>query len=174
MKKIVLTFGLIAGGILSVMMVLTTVIIKDVGFDHGELIGYTSMVAAFLTIFFGIRAYRDQINAGAVSFGRAFTIGILITAIGAVLYVATWQVVSRVMWPDFAEKYAAHMIEKARASGSPPEKIAEQEKQMAEFTEMYKKPLYNIAFTFLEPLPVGIILTLVSAGILRRKTVLAA
>jgi hypothetical protein len=35
--------------------------------------------------------------------------------------------------------------------------------------EMYKNPIVNIALTFIEPFPVGLLFTLASAGILRRK-----
>ena len=78
MKKIVLTFGLIAGAILSAMMLAITIPFQDaIGFDHGEIIGYTSMVVAFLLIFFGVRSYRDNVAGGTVAFGRAFAVGAL-------------------------------------------------------------------------------------------------
>lgn len=170
MRKIVLTFGLIAGGILSIMMVLSLGLFNDrIDFDTGEVIGYSTMVLAFLMVFFGIRAYRDTVTGGKVSFGRAFQVGILITAIASVCYVATWQVVHRTMFPDFTEKYTAHAIEKARAAGESEAQIAERQATMARYAELYRNPLINVALTFLEPLPVGLIFTLVSAGVLSRR-----
>jgi hypothetical protein len=47
--------------------------------------------------------------------------------------------------------------------------IAAQAKEMAEFNEMYRNPLVNIAITLLEPLPVGIVFALVTAGVLGRR-----
>ena len=89
MRKIVLTFGLIAGGILSLMMLLTIPFMDQIGFERGEVIGYTTMVLAFLMIFFGVKSYRDNVAGGTVSFGRAFLVGLLITAVASVCYVAT-------------------------------------------------------------------------------------
>jgi len=169
MRKIVLTFGLIAGGILSVMMVASAALIDTIGFDKGEIIGYTTMIIAFLMVFFGVKSYRDNVAGGEISFGRAFKVGILITALASACYVATWEIIYFNVWPDFGDKYAAHVIEKARAEGATEAQIAEQRKQMAQFKEMYKNPVINAALTFLEPLPVGLVITLVTAGVLRRR-----
>jgi hypothetical protein len=169
MRKIVLTFGLIAGVILSVMMLVTLPFQDQIGFDKGAIIGYTTMVLAFLMVFFGVRSYRDNVAGGNVTFGRALMVGLMITAIASVCYVATWEVIYYKLAPDFGDKYAAYTIDKAKQSGATEAQIAEQVKQMTEFKEMYKKPLVNIALTFLEPLPVGILFTLVTAGVLSRK-----
>jgi hypothetical protein len=169
MRRIVLTFGLIAGAILSAMMLLTLPFQDRIGFDRAAVIGYTTMVIAFLMVFFGVKSYRDNVAGGSVSFGRAFKLGVLITAVATVCYVATWQLVYYKFAPDFADKYAAYTVEKAVKSGATEEAIAAQRAEMARFAEMYRNPLVNIAFTFLEPLPVGIVFTLVTAGVLSRK-----
>jgi len=170
MRKIVLTFGLIAGAILSVMMLISMLFHDQIGFDWaGYVVGYTSMVLAFLMIYFGVRSYRDNVAGGKVGFGRAFAIGLLITVVGSICYVATWEVVYFKFMPDFADKYAAHEVDKLKQAGATEARIAAKEKEMAEFKEEYQKPLVNIAYTFLEPLPVGIIMTLVTAGVLSRK-----
>ena len=169
MRKIVLTFGLISGAILSAMMLITVPFQDQIGFDKGAIIGYTTMVLAFLMVFFGVKSYRDNVAGGKVTFGRAFTVGLLITAVASICYVATWEVIYYELAPDFGDKYAAHAIEKAKISGATDAQIAEQTKQMAQFKEMYKNPLVNIAYTMLEPLPVGILFTLVTAVVLSRK-----
>ena len=169
MRKIVLTFGLIAGALLSAMMLLTLPFLDRIGFDKGAVIGYTSMVLAFLTVYFGVRAYRDTVAGGSVTFGRALAVGLMITAVASVCYVATWQLVYHQFLPDFVDTYAAYAVEKARASGATDAQLAETTRQMADFKEMYQNPLVNIAFTFLEPLPVGLVFTLVTAGVLGRK-----
>jgi hypothetical protein len=169
MRKIVLTFGLIAGAILSIMMLLTLPFLDRIGFEKGEMIGYTTMVLAFLMIFFGVRAYRDNVAGGELGFGRAFKIGLLITAVASVCYVATWQLIYYKLAPDFGEKYTAHEIEMARRSGASDAELAAKRAEMAEFQEMYRNPLVNIAVTFLEPLPVGLVLSLVTAGVLGRR-----
>jgi len=169
MRKIVLTFGLIAGAILSAMMLLTTTFQDQIGLDRGAIVGYTTMVLAFLMVYFGVRSYRDNVASGNVSFGRAFGVGLLITSVATACYVATWEVIYYKLAPDFGDKYAAYEVEKARKSGATEAAIAEQTKKMAEFREQYRHPLVNIAYTFVEPLPVGILFALVSAGILSRR-----
>jgi hypothetical protein len=169
MRKIVLTFGLISGAILSAMMLITLPFHDEIGFDKSAIVGYTTMVLAFLMVFFGVRSYRDNVAGGTISFGRAFMVGLLITAIASVCYVATWELVGQRLAPDYVDKYAAYSVEKVRKSGATDAQIAAKKQEMAEFNEMYKNPLINIAFTLLEPLPVGLLFTLVAAGVLSRK-----
>ena len=169
MRRIVLTFGLIAGAILAAMMLITVPFQDRIPFDKAAVIGYTSMVLAFLMVFVGVKTYRDNVAGGRVTFGRAFTVGLLITMVASVCYVATWQVVYYKFMPDFAERYEAATIENARQSGATDAQIAAKVKEAAEFKEMYRNPLVNIAFTLIEPLPVGLLFTLVSAAVLSRK-----
>jgi hypothetical protein len=169
MRKIVLTFGLIAGAILSVMMLITMQFQDRIGFDKGAIIGYTTMVLAFLMVYFGVRSFRDNVMAGTVRFGRALVVGLIITAVATACYVTTWEVIYFKLIPDFGDKYAAYSLEKAKKSGATEAQIAVQTKQMEDFKEMYRKPLVNIALTSLEPLPVGLLFTLVTAGVLSRK-----
>jgi hypothetical protein len=169
MKRIVLTFGLISGALLSGMMLVMMLFIDQIGMNHGMVIGYTTMVLAFLLVFFGIRSYRENVGEGQISFGRALGIGLLIVAIASVCYVITWEIVYFNFMHDFAEKYAAYVIENARAAGASAEEIARQTEEMRRFKTMYDNPLYNAAFTFLEPLPIGVPMTLISAAILRKS-----
>lgn len=169
MRKIVLTFGLIAGAILSAMMLITLPFHDEIGFDKSAIVGYTTMVLAFLMVFFGVRSYRDNVAGGSVTFGRAFMVGLMITAVATVCYVATWELVGQQLAPDYVDKYAAYSVEKTRKSGATDVQIAQKTREMNEFKEMYKNPLVNISLTFLEPLPVGLLFTLVAAGVLSRK-----
>ena len=169
MRKIVLTFGLIAGAILSAMMVISIRFQEQIGFDKGALIGYTTMVLAFMMIFFGVRAYRDNVAGGSVTFGRAFKVGLMITAVATVCYVATWEVIYYKFLPDFADKYSKAAVEKVRAAGGTQAQVDSAKQKMADFKVMYDKPWNNVALTFLEPLPVGLLVTLVTAGVLSRK-----
>ena len=166
MTKTVLTFGSIAGVILSVMMLVTLPLIDRIGFKRAEVIGYTTMVLAFLLVFFGVRSYRDNVAAGSISFGRGFAVGMLIVVVASVFYVATWQLIYYKLVPDFTTKYQAHTIEKARASGKSQAEIDKKVADAEKFAQMYKNPLMNAAITFIEPLPVGLIIALISAGIL--------
>lgn len=169
MKKTVLTFGLLAGGVLSATMALTMPFIEAIGFDKGELVGYTSMVAAFLLVFFGVRSYREQLPGGTVRFGQAFAAGALMTVVAALCYVLAWEVLRPRFAPDFMAKYQAYLIEDARANGDSDEAVAQLKAQMDQFAGWYENPFLRMAITFVEPLPVGLIVSLVSAGVLSRR-----
>lgn len=169
MQRTVWVFGLISGALLSLFMIITLPLANTIGIDKGEIFGYTGMVLGFLLVYFGIRSYRDNIADGRISFGRAFTIGILITIISSACYVVTWEVIYFKVMPDFGAKYAQHMIQAAQASGASQEAIQAKVKAAQEFQRMYDKPLYNAAITFIEPFPVGLVITLICAGILRRQ-----
>jgi hypothetical protein len=169
MKKTVWTFGLISGAIISLLMGVSMAFHDAIGFDKGEIVGYATMVLSFLLIFFGVRSYRDNVAGGRVGFGRAFVVGSLIALISSACYVATWELIFIKFSPDFSAKYAAHVIEKTRASGASQAAIDAKIVEMQKFQTMYQNPLINAAMTFMEPLPVGLVIALVSAGILRRK-----
>ena len=169
MKKTVLTFGLISGAILSVMMLCTVPFVDKIGFDKGEISGYSTMVLSFLMVFFGVRSYRENVGGGQISFGRAFSVGILITLIACVCYVVTWEIVYFKLLPDFAEKYTNYALEEVRASGVSEQVLELKRQEMKNFVAMYNNPLINAALTFMEPLPIGLFFTLVSAAILRKK-----
>lgn len=171
MKRIVLTFGLISGGILSAVMAISLPLLMNgtIGFENGEVVGYSSMLLSFLAIFFGIRSYREKNGGGTITFGKAFKVGILITLIACSMYVITWEIIYFNFAPDFADKYAAFTIDKMRADGASSAEIVAAQKKMADFKEWYANPLLNIGITFLEVFPIGLIVTLVSAAILRRK-----
>jgi MFS family permease len=164
MTRVVLIFGLLAGAVLSVMMVVQATFIDEIGFDRGEVIGYTTMIVAFLMVFFGIRSYRDDIYGGTIT----FCIGLLITLVASVCYVMTWEVIYYWFAPDFVEKYGAYVIEQARQAGATEQELVEKTAEMARFREMYKNPLINAGITLIEVFPVGLVVTVVSAAILRR------
>lgn len=169
MRKVVLTFGLIAGAILSGMMLLAMQFHDAIGFDRGMIVGYTSMVLAFLLVYFGVRSYRDNVAGGTVGFGRAFAVGGLIALVASLCYVATWEVYYYGTSSDYIAKYQAYELDKARAKGESEEAVAAKKAEMEKFAEMYRNPLVNSAMTLLEPLPVALVVALVSAGVLSRR-----
>ena len=173
MKKTVLTFGLIAGAIMAAMMFATLPFLHQIGFDKGEIVGYTTMILAFMLVFFGIRSYRENVGGGQITFGRAFAVGILIALVACVCYVVAWEIIYFQFMPDFADKYASYIIEKVRTSGATQQVIDAKLEQMKSLKAMLDNPFINAAMTFVEPFPVGLIITLISAAILRKKTITA-
>ena len=170
MKRTVIKFGLISGAISSVMMVATLPFMDRIGFDNSEIFGYTTIVLSCLLIFFGIRSYRDA-NGGTISFGRAFKVGILITLISCTCYVITWEILYNTVMRDFMVKYAAYMVEQAKKSGAAPAAVEAQLQQIERMKTLYQNPFFNVALSFIEPFPIGLIVSLVSSAILRRRQV---
>jgi hypothetical protein len=167
MKKTVLIFGLISGAISSLMLLAT------VPFMNGSLraliVGYTAIVLSFLLVFFGIRSYRDNAGNGQITFKKAFAVGICITLISCIFYVVTWEILYFNFMPDFMDNYGNHMIEKLKASGASPAAIQAQIEQVKKYKEIEDNPFLNAAMTFIEPFPIGLAITLISAAVLRRK-----
>ena len=170
MKKTVLTFGLIAGLMISVLMGGALLLANKIGSGHSMVLGYTMMVASFLLVYFGIRSYRDNNLAGQISFGRAFTCGILITLITTVCYVASWEILYFNFMPHFMDSYWATQIHKVQASSLDPATTAAKVAEIQHSQQLYQNPIVNMAYTFIEPLPIGLIITLISAAVLRRKS----
>ncbi len=119
MRKTVLVFGLLSGAVSSAMMLLTVPFMDRLGFGpRSVVVGYTAIVASFLLVYFGIRSYRDRVAGGSLTFGRAFTVGILISLLSSACYVATWELVYFKLKPDFLDQYSAYAVERARQSGA--------------------------------------------------------
>jgi hypothetical protein len=170
MKKTILTFGLIAGVLSSVMMCATLPFLKDL--EHGSaglILGYTAIVLAALVIFFGVRSYRDNLAGGVISFGRGFTIGLGITLISCVFYVITWEIIYFNFMSHSMDGYFAKLIQQAQASPGTPEAIQAKVAAVRHSQQLYQNPFFNALYTVIEPLPVDLFITLVSAIILRKK-----
>jgi hypothetical protein len=170
MVKTILKFGVISGLVSAGLML---AYVPFMNFDTGAIFGYGGMLIAFLFVYFGVRSFRDRGQGGAITFGRAFGVGLGITVISCLFYVAAWEIVYFKFMPDFPEKYAAYAVEKRREAGASAGEIAAVQRQMDEFKAEYDKPLFNVAMTFAEPLPVGLIVTFVSAVALRRRKALS-
>lgn len=164
MKKVVLIYGVLSGVILIVVAMLLRSIFGD-----SMVTGYVTMVVALAMIFFGIKSYRDQHLGGRITFGQGFKVGILIALIASVFYVVSWEIYMANYSPNFMADYTAKMIEEMKASGASAAEISEAQAEMAGWTEMYKNPLIRYAWGFAEIFPVGLLITLISAGILRRR-----
>ena len=169
MKKTVLKFGLLAGAMLAAFMFATLPFHDKIGFDYAVIVGYTGMVLAFLLVFFGIKSYRDNAGGGYISFWRALSVGLLIVVVSSICYVIAWEIVYLNFLPDYVDKYAEYMIAKDRAAGASAEQIAQTMETMKSMKSLLDNPFTMAAMVFLEPLPVGLIMSLISAAILRKR-----
>jgi hypothetical protein len=169
MKKTILTFGLISGVICAGLMNLSLVFAHRIGYEHSMIAGYTIMVMSFLLVFFGIRTYRDVECGGIITFRRAFGVGMGIMLITCICYVVSWMIMYYFFMPNFFDNYGAYVIERAREAGADATALAAKAEQLRHAKELYANPFYNAAMTFLEPFPVGLLITLISATALRKK-----
>ena len=169
MKKTVLTFGILSGVVGALLMFVNMLFIDRIGFDKAVVTGYTAIVMSLLLVYFGVRSYRDNQLGGKITFGRAFGVGLLITLVSCVIYVIAWEIEYATVFSDFTEKYAAHAMEQARASGADEAALAAKAAEMADMKQVMDNPVVRPLFVALEPLPVGLLVTLISAAVLRKK-----
>lgn len=171
MQTIVRQYGLLSGCVGALLMVLMAFYTHNDPnrFDNGAVLGYLGILLSMVFVFLGVRAYRDSVSAGKITFGRAFQVGLYITLISCAIYVVTWLIVMNTLMTDFMDQYMAYSLQKMQEAGKSAEEIANKTAEMEEFKEMYKNPLVAAAFTFLEPFPVGLAVTLLSAAVLRRQ-----
>lgn len=170
MKKNVLIFGAIIGTILCVnMIVMVNLVCTNPGMETNDYLGYAAMVVVFSLIFFGIRNYRNKELNGMISFGKAFKTGFIITLIASTMYVVVWLFYYYLFMPDFIDHYTTHVLQVASKDGATAAELAAKTKEMKEFGEMYENPLFVVLITYFEVLPVGLLVALFSALILKKK-----
>ncbi|WP_337042410.1 DUF4199 domain-containing protein [Emticicia sp. 17c] len=170
MKKIIIVCGLIAGLIVSTFMVSSIGFCYASGnFDGNILIGYASMLLAFSLVFVGIKNYRDKYHEGHITFGKALQIGIYISLIASTIYVLVWMVDYYVFVPDFMEKYNEHILQQAKENGASAAEIKDKLKEVEGYAKYYQTPFGVMLLTYLEILPIGLIVSLISALILKKK-----
>jgi hypothetical protein len=175
MKKIVLVYGTIAGIILGAMWFITAPLWDNgtLNFDNGMFVGYATMVVALSLVFFGVKTYRDDQQNGVITFGRAFKVGILITLIASVLYALSWEVAYNTVSKGFAQEMEKHytedIIKDAKKAGKSEAEVQVELDMVKKNFEIYKNPVVRFGFTLVEILPVGLIITLLTALLLKRK-----
>lgn len=174
MFRNILKYGLIAGGIVGGIMFTMFTAMGEHNFEYGMLIGYATMLVALTAVFVGIKQYRDQELGGVIRFWPAFGMGVAMSLIAGILYVLSWEASQAVTGGDFITAYSNFMIEQARAKGEIEAAIARMSAEMAQFKIQYANPLFRLPMVFAEIFPVGVLVSLVSAGLLRNPRFLPA
>ncbi len=171
MKRNILVFGSISGIIVGTLMALS-LFWANQGHDinEGMLLGYASMVIALSLIYVGVRNFRDKYNDGVISFAKALKLALGITLIASTIYVAVWLVEFYVFIPDFMDKYTAAHLQQVKSSGLNPAVLQKQVADMERMRDVYDhNPLVVVLYTYIEILPVGLIISLLTALLLKRK-----
>jgi hypothetical protein len=171
----ILKYGVIAGLVVGGLMFATFL-----GFDgmpplkYGMLIGYTTMLIALSAVFVGIKRYRDVDRGGVIGFWPAFGIGLGVSFIAGILYVVAWESLQAMTHMDFATSYSNAIIASEKAKGASAEALAKLTADMEAFKVQYANPMFRLPMTFAEIFPVGVLVSLVSAGLLRNSRFLPA
>lgn len=171
MKKIVFTYGIIAGIINLAVSYLVFVVLGD-AFSHSqnEVMGYLVMIVALSIIFVAIKQYRDKNLGGVIKFKTAFLVGLYISLIAGTIYVANWEIYMQTAGSDeFIEQYQTSMINNMKADGASEEDIQKQLEKNEYYKEMYSNTFFRILITYSEILPVGLIISLLSAFLLKNS-----
>ncbi len=170
MKRNVLIFGLVLGSILAGhALYMVNIVYHNPSFEGNDVVGYAAMVIVFSLTFFGIWNYRNKDLGGVITLGKAFKTGALIALLGSTIYVVTWLFYYYLVVPDFVDKYAEHVVLMAEKHGAGATEIATKKQEMDDFKEMYKNPIFVVLISYMEVLPVGLIVAFVSSLVLKRK-----
>lgn len=170
MKKNVWIFGLIAGALITAFAnYMAWACCANPEFESNDFLGYTAMLVVFSLIFVGIRNYRNHYLNGQITFGKALKAGFFMSLIASTLYVLVWLVDYYVFIPDYIDYYVSHVMYKTRVGGASEAELAETAKNLADFKELYKNPLFVVVSTFMEVFPIAMIVSLISALILKRR-----
>ena len=170
MFRLILKYGVYAGAFVGAVLFGTTIAMAG----HpppswGVAFGYLSMLIALSAVFIGIKRHRDEDLGGVIRFWRAFGMGLAISFVAGVFYVLAWELALAVTKLDFAETYSKMLIEQQKAKGISGEALARFVTELEQFKTAYKNPLFRLPMTFVEIFPVGVLVSLVSAGLLRNS-----
>lgn len=168
MSKFILIYGVIAGLVLELVFLLTYSLGAHGG-SSGMLVGYLSMLLALSLVFVGVRRYRDTVLGGVIRFGTAFGLGLGIALIAAVFYVLGWETYLYFTHYSFINDYTNGVLQAKRAAGASAAELAKLESEMSEMKAQYAKPAFRMLMTLTEIAPVGLLVALISAAVLRRS-----
>jgi len=175
MFKTIITYGLLAGLIVCVPLFS---IILFVGCDANSVwsmaIGYLTMLIALSTVFVAIKHIRDTMRGGVIGFWPALGIGLAVSAVAGVFYVLAWDLTCKIGHIDFADSYAKAMIDGQKAKGVSGPALAKLTADMDAFKIQYANPLWRWPMSFMEIFPVGVLVSLISAGLLRNPRLFPA
>lgn len=168
-KTISLKYGAISGLIIVSSWFITHLAFGELNFDGGEAFGYATMLIALTAVFVGIKKRRDEVPESSFPFKNGFITGLGIVLVASAIYATGWLIYVESLAPDFVDKYEASQITKIEQSAGSSEEKTTQIEEMKSFNDMYRKPPIMAVFVFMEIFPIGLIVSIVSALILKRK-----
>jgi hypothetical protein len=167
MTRIILTYGLISG-LVVVLGIIGTILMPGGGAPHSSVwLGYLIMLVGLSSILVGVKQHRDRALGGVIRFRTALGIGLGIAVIASLAYVAVWEVYLAITHYAFMDQYTAQILAAKRAAGVTGAAYAKAEAEMETMRRNYANPLFRFAEAFAEIFPVGLLIALASAALLR-------
>jgi hypothetical protein len=175
MTRMILSFGALAGLIVGLPLFAITVAMQG----HpppswGVALGYATMLVALSLVFVAVKRHRDQVRGGVIGFWPAFGVGLAISGVASLGYVLAWELALAVTGIDFGADYARAVIDSKQAAGLDGAALEQLRAEMAEFARRYRNPLFRVPMTLMEILPVGVLVSAVTAGLLRNSRFMPA
>lgn len=163
MKNNILKNGFLGGLIVSIIMISMTFYMKaNPNNEPNAIVGFIGMLLAFIFVVLGIK--HQKLNNNSITFGKALATGLLISLVICTIYVLVWLIVYYNFFPDFMDKYSEMILKKTSQSN-----LAAKTVEMNQMKEWYKNPIMIILLTYMEVFPIGIVVSLISALILKKK-----
>ena len=170
MLRYILIYGAIAGAVVGVPLSALTLTMSGKAMMHyGMLVGYLTMLIALSAVFLAIKRHRDVDLGGVIKFWPALALGLGVSAVAGVIYVIAWEASCALAHADFAGSYAHAMIAQQQAKGVSGAALERFRGEMEQFKLQYANPFYRWPMTFIEIFPVGAIVSLFSAALLRNS-----
>jgi hypothetical protein len=177
MLRIILIYGLV-GAVIVGGPLLWGMLTFDVNSgempENGALVGYATILVALTGVFLGVKHYRDKVKGGVIKFLPALGVGLGISAVASLGWVIAWEISLAITKFDFVAAYYGAMIEQAQADGADAAKIAQMQADQAGFASMYSNPVIRVGITFVEMFPIGVVISVISAALLRNSRFLPA
>lgn len=173
MLKKILTYGLAAGLLAGLPLFAIVLAYQGPPPAWGMAVGYLIMLVALTLVFVAVKRQRDHVQGGVIRFWPAFWLGLAISLVASLVYAAAWEATLAVSQLDFGTEWARIYLDQGRAQGLSEPELARLAAEMDEFKALYARPLYRFAITVSEILPVGVLVSLVSAALLRNPRFMA-
>lgn len=170
MQRTIVAYGLISGAIIILGMIATIVFSAQ----HSLWLGYLIMLVGLSAILLAIKSHRDKVLGGVIKFWPAFLIGLGVAVVAGIAYVAIWEAYLAITHYRFMDEYTASILASKKAEGLSGAAYAKLAAEMAEMKQNYANPLYRMPMTFIEIFPVGLLVALVSAALVRNPKFLPA
>ena len=132
------------------------------------------MLVALTGVFLGVKHYRDRELGGVIKFLPALGVGLAISAVASLGWVIAWEMSLAITKFDFGAMYSQMMVDNAKAEGASAERLSQVVKDARAFADMYANPFIRMGMTFIEMFPIGIVISLISAALLRNNRFLPA